>query len=125
MDVGEPASLARNTGDSQRIVYAFGGFELDPRALQLCSNGRALDLTTKSLSALVYLVQHHERIVTRSELMSALWPNVQVSSGSLSQAIWEIRRALDDDRRGSRFIRTLRGWGYQFRADVVVCARRN
>jgi DNA-binding winged helix-turn-helix (wHTH) protein len=101
-----------------RELYRFEGFELDLLAAELRRNGCALPLTTKSLGVLAYLIRHRDRVVSRSELIAALWPGVRVSTGSLSQAIWEIRHAFGKDPRSVRIIKTLRGRGYRFSAQL-------
>ena len=116
----QPDRLGPSSGDSNDVVYLFGDFELWPRALELSRGGRALHVSAKSLTTLLYLVQHHDRLVPRTELMRMVWPDASVGTGSLSQAIWELRAALGDGRGGVRFIRTLRGGGYRFVADVSV-----
>ncbi len=94
--------------------YRFGEFELEPAACELRRNGRPVALTSRSLDVLVYLIRNRPRPVSRAELLRALWPNVRVASGSLSQAVWEIRKALGNSSTSPGFIKTLRGYGYRF-----------
>jgi DNA-binding winged helix-turn-helix (wHTH) protein len=101
-----------------RELYRFESFELDLFAGELRRNGRTVPLTTKSLGVLAYVVRHRDRVVSRSELLAALWPGVRVSTGSLSQAIWEIRHAFGKDPGSMRIIQTLRGRGYRFTAQL-------
>jgi DNA-binding winged helix-turn-helix (wHTH) protein len=112
--------VGSGSGDFNDVVYVFRDFELCPRALELRRNGCALQVAPRSLATLLYLVQHHDRLVSRSELMRIVWPDASVGDGSLSQAIWELRGALGDGRSSVRLIRTLRGAGYRFCADVGV-----
>ncbi|MEO7134901.1 MAG: winged helix-turn-helix domain-containing protein [Vicinamibacterales bacterium] len=85
---------------------------------ELRLQGVGVELTPKSTQVLAYLFQQRPRTVSRTELMSRIWPDVVVSKGSLTQAIWEIRRALDDARATPRFIATDHGLGYRFVATV-------
>jgi DNA-binding winged helix-turn-helix (wHTH) protein len=124
MEGNQPDGVTSRSGDFNDVVYVFREFELCPRALELRRNGRALHVTAKSLTALLYLVQHHDRLVSKTELMRMVWPAANVGAGSVSQAIWELRGALGDGRSGVRFIRTLRGVGYRFCVEVAVRGRR-
>jgi DNA-binding winged helix-turn-helix (wHTH) protein len=98
--------------------YRFGPFELRLERAELLSNGVQVELGLKSRQVLVHLVRNRLRTVGREELFRALWPDVLVSEGSLTQAVWELRRALGDCRRSARFIETKHGRGYRFVAPV-------
>jgi len=104
----------------EEAIYRFGEFELDLDRNELRRDGREVMLTGKAMSVLVYLVRNRARPVARQELLTVLWPDTQVATGSLSQAIWEIRRALSDARGARRIIKTLHGKGYRFDAPVQV-----
>lgn len=104
--------------EHERECYLFGEFELDLTALELRQDGRALIAPRKSLYVLAHLVRHRDRFVSRSELIAAVWPDVRIATGSLTQAIWEIRRMLGARPKSSAIIRTLRGSGYRFVAPV-------
>lgn len=120
MEVDRSDRVASSSASASDAVYTFGAFELCTRALELRRNGRALHVTAKSLTALLYLIHHRDRLVPRAELMRMVWPDARVGPGSLSQAIWELRVALGDGLRDVHFIRTRRGAGYRFVAEVGV-----
>jgi DNA-binding winged helix-turn-helix (wHTH) protein len=63
---------------------------------------------------LLFLVANRERAVHRREIFDAVWSDVVVSDGALTQAVRSLRRALGDDPREPRFIRTVSRHGYQF-----------
>lgn len=108
-------------GDPQ--VYEFGEFRLEPKRRMLSGpGGEPLPLSDKAFDALVYLVQHAGRVVTKDELLRALWPKTVVEESSLYVAISALRRALKDDSAAPapRFIATIAGRGYQFVADLRV-----
>lgn len=88
--------------------------ELDLNSGRLTRNGREVELTPRSLQVLMYLVQNQPRVVARDELFRALWSDVMVAEGSLTQAIWQIRQVLAGGRKHCRFIETRYGIGYQF-----------
>jgi DNA-binding winged helix-turn-helix (wHTH) protein len=100
-------------GDHAR-KWQFGDFELDAARAELRRAGCVV--TTSSLSVLLldHLLRNRDRVVSREELVAAVWRGVSVSDGTVRQAVWELRRALDDTAESQRFIRTLRGHGYRF-----------
>jgi TolB-like protein/DNA-binding winged helix-turn-helix (wHTH) protein len=92
----------------------FGGFRLDRRRRRLIDpNGTPLRVTAKAFDTLVYFLEHPGRVIDRSTLLDALWPDTIVEENNLSQAIAALRRVL-----GPGFIVTITGRGYQFVADV-------
>ena len=90
--------------------YEFGRFQLDVRARHLLKDGEVVPLTSKAFDALLLLVRHRDRVVTKDELMHAVWPNTFVSDDSLTQAISSLRRALGD----AEYIATIPRRGYRF-----------
>lgn len=69
---------------------------------------------------LVFLVENHGQLVEKSDLLSYVWSSAYVEEASVSKCIWEIRTALSDDSRASRYIETVPKHGYRFIADVKV-----
>ena len=100
--------------------YAFGPFRLDVGAQQLTRDGRPVDLTPKAFRTLVVLVRHHDRVVTKEEIISAVWPDSYVSDDSLSQNIWTLRRVLGDHSTHPEYIATLPRRGYRVIAPVAT-----
>jgi adenylate cyclase len=99
-------------------TYRFGPFVLDTRRWCLERDGEAVALQPKVFKTLLYLVQHPGRVIPKQELFAELWPGTIVTDGVLSRCIKELRQALSDDARESRFIRTAARVGYAFVADV-------
>jgi DNA-binding winged helix-turn-helix (wHTH) protein len=79
---------------------------------------RRILLTPKAFAMLRYLVEHARRLVTREEMLEALWPETYVQPEVLKSHIRDIRAALGDDARSPRFIETLPRRGYRFIAQV-------
>jgi DNA-binding winged helix-turn-helix (wHTH) protein len=100
------------------MVHAFDEWELDDELFQLRRAGRVVELEPKVFDLLAYLLRHRQRVVTKRELLDALWPDVSVSESVLPRAVAAARRALDDDRRQPRVIQTIHGRGYRFVAAV-------
>ncbi len=80
-----------------------------------------MPLTPKAFDVLLLLVQNAGRIVTKDELMKAVWPDSFVEESNLTQTIFMVRKALDEtaDRR---YILTVQGQGYRFLVPVTETA---
>jgi len=100
-------------------AYIFEGFRLDLARRRLADpDGRTLPLSARAYDVLAYLVEHRARVVSKDELMRAVWSRVVVEENNLNQAIYNIRKVLGDSRDTPRFIVTIAGRGYQFIADT-------
>lgn len=80
----------------------------------LTRGGREIALIPRYFDLLVFLVERRHEAVHRRDIFDHVWRDVIVSDSALSQAIRTIRRALDDDPREPRFIRTVSRHGYRF-----------
>lgn len=100
-------------------MFRFAGFELDQQRAELRGpDGEAIKLRPKTFEMLRLFAADAGRVLSKQELMDAVWPNVHVGEDSLFQCIREIRSALGDDRR--QLIKLVSGRGYVF--DVEVSA---
>lgn len=99
--------------------YVFGECELDTQRYELRKAGILQPLAPQEFKVLTYLLAHRERVVTKRELVEHLWPDEYVSDATLTQRVVAVRRALGDDGRTQRYIRTAQRRGYHFVADVV------
>ncbi len=103
-----------------RNIYEFGEFRLLPTENILEKDGDPIALKPKAFAALVYLVGNHGRLVEKADLLDHVWNGAFVEEASVSKCIWEIRTALDDNSKDSRYIQTVPKHGYRFVADVNV-----
>lgn len=94
-------------------VFTFGSFRLDPVSRTLLQNGNRLHLPARLFDTLLYLVEHHDRLVERDELSRAIWSNHTVSEGNLGRAISSLRLALKGAGEDGLII-TAPGRGYRF-----------
>lgn len=90
--------------------FEFAGHILDLRQGRLRKGGVDVALRRKSLSLLTYLVQNSGRVLGKDELLTAIWPDVEVSDDSLAQCMKDIRKVLGSE--GTDFIRTVPRRGY-------------
>jgi TolB-like protein/DNA-binding winged helix-turn-helix (wHTH) protein/Tfp pilus assembly protein PilF len=103
----------------QEILH-FEGFELDPGAFELRRNGQLVKLERIPLQLLFLLAENRQRLVTREEILRAIWgENIFVDAdNSINTAVRKARQALKDDPENSRFLRTVPGKGYRFTAEI-------
>ncbi|WP_439579757.1 winged helix-turn-helix domain-containing tetratricopeptide repeat protein [Elioraea sp.] len=98
-------------------ICRFEGLTLDlDRGVLVGCDGAEIALRAKSFRLLCHLVEHAGRLISREELMVAVWPGVTVTDDSITQCIREVRRAIGDERQ--RLLRTLPRRGYLFAAPV-------
>lgn len=98
-------------------MLRFAGFELDfDRAELRKLGGGAIKLRPKTLALLNLFATNPGRVLSKQELMTAIWPNIHVGEDSLFQCIREIRTALHDESR--QLIKSVSGRGYLFSAEV-------
>lgn len=100
------------------MQYRFGEFTLDTDALELRTGDRAVELQPQVFAVLAHLVEHRHRVVTKEELLDAVWASQFVSESALSTRIKEARQAIGDDGREQRMIKTAHGRGYRFAGRV-------
>lgn len=68
---------------------------------------QAIPLTRKTFAVLAYLIQHSGQLVTKEELLAAVWPDTVVTDGVLKACIRRIRRVLGDEVHTPQFIETV------------------
>jgi TolB-like protein/DNA-binding winged helix-turn-helix (wHTH) protein/Tfp pilus assembly protein PilF len=99
-------------------AWCFGPFRLEPESGLLLRANQPVALTPKTFAALAYLAERSGRLVTKDELMRALWSDAVVSEANLTQTIFMLRKALADGENGQRYIATVPGRGYRFEAEM-------
>ena len=99
--------------------FVFGPFRLDSGSYQLLRDGAEVDLTSKVFDTLVLLLRQRHRVVTKEELLAAVWRDAVVTDDSLIQCISALRRALGDDAARPTYVATIARRGYRFIAPVT------
>ena len=102
--------------------WCFEGFRLDPDHACLWRGTQALALTPKAFAVLHYLVTHPNRLVTKDEILDAVWPETTVSDAVVRVAIGALRKVLGDKAQAPRFIATVSRRGYRFLVPVTPVA---
>ena len=98
--------------------WHFGDAVLDGSALELSVAGEQVALEPKALELLLTLLRHPGEVVTKSELLDAVWPGRVVTESVLTRAVTKVRQALRDQDQS--IIRTVHGYGYRLVAGVRV-----
>ena len=98
--------------------FLFADFEFDPGQRLLLRHGRPVPLSPKAFQILAFLLDRRPEAVSKSDLLTHLWPETFVSEASLYNLIAEVRAALGDDPRAARFVRTVPRYGYAFQGDA-------
>jgi serine/threonine protein kinase/DNA-binding winged helix-turn-helix (wHTH) protein len=97
-------------------VWNFAGCEFDELRLELRVNGKPVDLELKPMEVLLQLLRHAGEVVTKEELLEAVWPGLMVVDGSLATAMSKLRRALGDE--DSAIVLTVPRVGYRLAVAV-------
>jgi DNA-binding winged helix-turn-helix (wHTH) protein/predicted ATPase len=111
---------ALSTGEMTDRQFVFPPFTLDVENQFLLRRGTNIFLRPKAFAVLTYLVEHPHRLVSKDELMRAVWPGAKVVDATLRVTIQEIRRALGDDAAKPKFIETAGKSGYRFLPSVAL-----
>ncbi|WP_433975878.1 winged helix-turn-helix domain-containing protein [Tunturiibacter lichenicola] len=101
-----------------KVLYEFGPFQVDPDRQVLLRQNQPVAITPKAFETLLILVRHSREVVSKDELMKAVWPDSFVEEANPSQNIFRIRKALGVAPGDERYIVTLPGRGYRFTAQV-------
>jgi len=92
----------------------FSGFRFDATNEQLSQGVQAIPLRPKAFAVLAHLVEHAGQLVTKQQLLEAVWPGTFVTDAVLKDSIRQLRDALGDDAESPRFIETAHRRGYRF-----------
>ena len=101
----------------KRII--FDDFSLDLANERLCRGSQVIKLRPKAYAVLAYLLQRSGQLITKEELLDAVWPGTFVGEAVLKVSIRQLREALDDDPKLPRFIETAHRRGYRFIGQVA------
>src|SRR5262245_4564710 len=104
------------TVGSERFIYEFGEFVLDPHEKTLLIGDIPVHLPAKEFDTLLLLVEHNGHALTKEEMMSAIWEDAFVEESNLAKQISRLRRVINTN--GDEYIETLPKHGYRFKADL-------
>ncbi|MEM7443290.1 MAG: winged helix-turn-helix domain-containing protein [Pseudomonadota bacterium] len=111
----------RNADENARTIpdqYAFLEFTVSASIRELHERGAPVAIEPKVFDLLLFLIENRERVVTRDEIIDAVWDGRFISDGALSTAISALRRVLGDDGQRQRLVKTVHGRGFRFVGDI-------
>jgi TolB-like protein/DNA-binding winged helix-turn-helix (wHTH) protein len=100
--------------------FTFGSFQLDDHERRLTQDGQAIHLQPRTFDVLRYLLEHASKLVSKQEVLDAVWKETIVTESSLTGCIRQIRAALGDDADSPTYIETVPVTGYRFIAAVAL-----
>ncbi len=105
-----------------RELYEFGPFRVDAEKETLLRAGEPVAITPKTFQILLVLVRHSQEIVTKDDLLKAVWPDTFVEEANLSRTIFMLRKALGESSQDHKYILTVPGRGYRLAENVQLVA---
>jgi len=100
------------------MIYRFSNCEVDTKLMELRRDGDAHQMDPLGFDLLVYLIENQDRVLTRDELLDALWPGKVVTDSALSSRLKSVRSAVGDTGSSQSIIKTVHGRGYRFVAPL-------
>src|SRR6202162_5210738 len=105
-----------------KAIYTFGPFHFERDARILLRDGKIISLTPKVAELLLVLVEKSGQVVTKDELIQAVWPDTFVEETNLTSNISIVRKQLGVHPDGGEYIQTIPKRGYRFVAAVTQVA---
>src|SRR5882762_6248672 len=99
-------------------VYEFDDFRIDVAHLMLYHRGAEIPLVPKAVETLLALIERRGKIVSKEELLEAVWPDTVVEESNLFLYLSLLRKTLGTHKDGGPYVETLRRRGYRFNGDV-------
>jgi Tol biopolymer transport system component/DNA-binding winged helix-turn-helix (wHTH) protein len=103
-----------------RPTFSFDDVLVDPQAFKVLKAGSEVQLEPKAFGLLLLLIERRGEVVTKTEILDAIWKGTIVTENALTRKIAMLRRTLGDDSRQAKYIQTMHTRGYQFIAEVKV-----
>ena len=96
------------------MIFNFDNFELDTELFELTHNGQVIPMEPQVFNVLAYLIQHHDRVISKQELLDSLWEGRIVSESTLNTSIKAVRKAVNDNGQDQKVISTIYRRGFRF-----------
>src|SRR5438093_11097424 len=95
-------------------MYRFGPFVVDPASYRLLKGDAPIAVSPKVLDLLLLFLRQPATLVTKDDILKALWPDVAVTDNALTQVVSELRQALGDNPASPMYVETVPRRGYRF-----------
>src|SRR4051794_5271507 len=96
------------------MIYGFEGFSLDVQQQELRRGAGRLDIEPQVFDVLLFLIRNRDRVVSKTDLIEAVWDGRAVSDSTLSSRLTAVRHAIGDRGKDQRLLRTVVGKGIRF-----------
>src|SRR6478672_3566392 len=103
---------------NKSFVFRFADLEVREREFSLIKSGESLPVEPKAFRVLLILLRNPQKLITKEELLNAVWGDAAVTENSLTRSIALLRRLLGDDTHNPRYIETVATVGYRFLCKV-------
>lgn len=110
--------MSATDNPNSKQLYEFGPFRVDPEKEILQRDGNAIPLQPKTFQILLVLIRHNQELVTKDDLMKAVWPDTFVEEANLSRNVFMLRKALGENPPEQRYVITVPGRGYRLAENV-------
>ena len=100
--------------EDKALVFEFRDFQVRQREFRLIKAGESVPVEPKAFRVLLFLLNNPGRLLTKDEILSAVWNDCAVSDNSLTRSIAILRRLLGDDTREPKYIATVSTVGSRF-----------
>jgi eukaryotic-like serine/threonine-protein kinase len=124
LELEQVLPMAVSADQKTRQLYAFGPFRVDPQKELLLRDNETIPLAPKAFQVLLVLMRSKKEVVTKDELLKAVWPDTFVEEANLSRNIFLLRKALGESPQDHQYIVTVPGRGYRFAEDVQLVPDR-
>src|SRR5580698_121371 len=105
---------------TKSFIFRFGDIEVREREFSIVKAAEVLPVEPKAFRVLLMLLRNSQKLITKEELLNAVWGDAAVTENSLTRAIALLRRLLGDDAREPRFIQTITSIGYRWLCPVTI-----
>ena len=112
---GMSSDIKRTEGRNIEEQYIFGPLQVFPERFEVLLNDETIEFTPKEFELLVYLIENKNRVLTRDQLLSAVW-NYDFAGDTriVDVHVSHLRDKIEENSRKPIFIKTIRGLGYKF-----------
>ena len=101
-------------------LFRIGEWAIDTGRCVAARGSEEVRLEPKTVELLAYLASNSGRVVSRTELLDAVWPGMVVGEEAITNAVAKLRKALGDDSRAGGLIETIPKRGYRVVTEALV-----
>src|SRR5580698_4255423 len=105
---------------TKSFIFRFGDIEVREREFSIVKAAEVLPVEPKAFRVLLMLLRNPQKLISKEELLNAVWGDTAVSENSLARAIALLRRVLGDESRNPHYIETVTTVGYRLVCKVEV-----